>query len=122
MSDEIDFGNGEVRPAVGDASRLDAFLPTENVQNHAANLLPLPNGDLLCVWFSGTQEGMSDISVYSARLLAGSNAVTPMVLNPNVPRGGDPLGQRGTVGWKASHAAVILNDAWMHRLEIAIPA
>ena len=52
----------------------------------------------------------------------GSNAVTPMVLNPNVPRGGDPLGQRGTVGWKASHAAVILNDAWMHRLEIAIPA
>ena len=72
MSDEIDFGNGEVLPAEGDASRLEAFLPTDNVQNHAANLLPLPNGDLLCVWFSGTQEGMSDISVYSARLLAGS--------------------------------------------------
>ena len=52
----------------------------------------------------------------------GKNAVTPMVLNPNVPRGGDPLGQRGSSGWKASHAAVILNDAWMHRLEIAVPA
>lgn len=52
----------------------------------------------------------------------GENAVAPMVLNPGVPRGGDPLGQRGSVGWKASHAAVILNDAWMHRLEIAIPA
>lgn len=51
----------------------------------------------------------------------GNNAVTPMVLNPNVPRGGDPLGQRGSVGWKAMHAAVILNDAWMHRLEIAVP-
>lgn len=50
----------------------------------------------------------------------GSSAVTPMVLNPGVPRGGDPLAQRGSVGWKASHAAVILNDAWMCRLEIAV--
>ena len=73
MSDEIEFGNGEVISAVGDASRLEAFLPTDNVQNHAANLLPLSNGDLLCVWFSGTQEGMADISVYSSRLAAGSN-------------------------------------------------
>ena len=73
MSSEIEFGNGEVIPAVGDASRLEAFLPTNNVQNHAANLLPLSNGDLLCVWFSGTQEGMADISVYSSRLAAGSN-------------------------------------------------
>ena len=72
MSEETEFGNGELLPAEGDTSRLEAFLPTDNVQNHAANLLPLPNGDLLCVWFSGTQEGMSDISVYSARLAAGS--------------------------------------------------
>ncbi len=52
----------------------------------------------------------------------GKKAVTPMVLNPNVPRGGDPLGQRGSCGWKAASAAVILNDAWMHRLEVAVPA
>jgi N4-gp56 family major capsid protein len=50
----------------------------------------------------------------------GKNAVSPLVLNPNVPRGGDPLGQRGSAGWKASHAAVILQDAWMHRLEVAV--
>lgn len=50
----------------------------------------------------------------------GSNAVRPMVLNPNTPRGGDPLGQRGSVSWKASHVAKILNDAWMHRVEIAV--
>lgn len=46
-------------------------IPTPNVQNHAANLCELANGDLLCVWFSGTQEGMSDISVYMSRLPAG---------------------------------------------------
>ena len=51
----------------------------------------------------------------------GKNAVVPTVLNPGVPRGGDPLGQRGTVGWKTWHGAVILNDAWMVRVECAVP-
>jgi len=46
----------------------EAYLPSNCPQNHAANLLPLPNGDLLCTWFSGTQEGISDISVYMSRL------------------------------------------------------
>lgn len=73
MSGEIQFGNGEVVSCHGDGARLEAYLPTLNVQNHAANLLPLPNGDLLCVWFSGTQEGMADISIYSSRLAAGSD-------------------------------------------------
>lgn len=46
-------------------------IKAPNLQNHAANLCELPNGDLLCVWFSGTQEGMADISIYLARLPAG---------------------------------------------------
>lgn len=52
----------------------------------------------------------------------GKNAVVPMVLNPNVPRGGDPLGQRGSASWKTYNATVILNDAWMYRLEVAVTA
>lgn len=52
--------------------------------------------------------------------LKGKKAITPMVLNPNTPRGGDQLGQRGSVGWKTMYAAVILNDAWMHRVECAV--
>lgn len=42
-------------------------LPTDRVQNHAANLLALPNGEILCVWFAGTMEGRSDISIYLSR-------------------------------------------------------
>ena len=49
----------------------------------------------------------------------GDSPITPMVLNPNVPRGGDPLGQRGTIGWKAYHTAVILYDFYMLRIEVA---
>ena len=53
--------------------------------------------------------------------LKGKNAITPIVLNPNVPRGGDPLGQRGSVGWKTYFTAVILNESWLGRVECAIP-
>ena len=52
------------------------MIPSPCVQNHAANLMPLPNGDLACVWFGGTQEGMSDISVYFSRLPVGSDRWT----------------------------------------------
>lgn len=62
-----------------DCARIEAFLPTECVQNHAANLLPLPNGDLLCTWFGGTQEGIADISAYYSRLKKGSQTWTKAV-------------------------------------------
>ncbi|BDQ36306.1 hypothetical protein SYK_06660 [Pseudodesulfovibrio nedwellii] len=52
--------------------------------------------------------------------LRGKKAITPMVLNPNVPRGGDQLGQCGSVGWKTMYAACILNDAWMARAECCV--
>jgi N4-gp56 family major capsid protein len=45
--------------------------------------------------------------------LKGKDSLAPMVLNPNVPREGDPLGQRGYVGWKAMTTAVILNQLFM---------
>jgi len=49
--------------------------------------------------------------------LKGKSSMTPMVVNPK-PAPGDPLGQRGTVGWKLYTATVILQDAWMARLEV----
>jgi N4-gp56 family major capsid protein len=53
--------------------------------------------------------------------LKGKNAMTPMVVNPK-PAAGDPLAQRGTVGWKLWHGAVILQEAWMARLEVGATA
>ena len=59
-------------PAAGDPARLEASIPTPCVQNHAAFLMPLPGGDLGCVWFGGTQEGVPDISVHFSRLAPGA--------------------------------------------------
>lgn len=51
--------------------------------------------------------------------LKGKSAMTPMVVNPK-PAPGDPLGQRGTVGWKLWTTTVILQEAFMVRLETAV--
>jgi len=53
--------------------------------------------------------------------LKGHSAMTPMVVNPK-PAAGDPLGQRGTVGWKLWTGTVILQDFFMGRLEVACTA
>lgn len=50
--------------------------------------------------------------------LKGKNAMSIMVVNPK-PAASDPLGQRGTAGWKMMQNSVILNDLWMVRLEVA---
>jgi len=53
--------------------------------------------------------------------LKGKDSLTPMVVNPK-PAAGDPLAQRGTVGWKAWQSAVILQDAYLVRCEVAVTA
>lgn len=55
-------------------TRTAAYLPAATVQSHAANLAVLPDGTLACVWFGGTQEGVSDISVWISRLAADGSA------------------------------------------------
>lgn len=54
-------------------------------------------------------------NAYATVPLKGKDSFTPMVLPANVPRGEDPLGQRGSIGVKFCTGAVILNDFWMAR-------
>lgn len=51
--------------------------------------------------------------------LKGEASSSIMVVNPKAAPG-DPLGQRGTAAWKHMRTTVILNDAWMVRLEVAV--
>jgi predicted neuraminidase len=62
-----------------DAARLECFIPTPCVQNHASFIAKLPGGDLGCVWFGGTQEGIPDVSVYFSRLESGAARWSPAV-------------------------------------------
>lgn len=58
---------------------------------------------------------------YGIVALKGKFSIVPIVVNPK-PTDSDPLGQRGHVGWKANQGTVILNDAWMVRIEVAATA
>lgn len=49
--------------------------------------------------------------------MKGKNAIDLKVLNPGVPDKSDPLGQRGYVGAKTWHTAVILQDDFLVRIE-----
>jgi len=46
----------------------EAYLQPIFPSSHAANLLQLRNGDLVCVWFSGSWEGESDVAIVFSRL------------------------------------------------------
>jgi len=48
--------------------------------------------------------------------LGGKNGVSTYVNNPKAITG-DELAQRGSVGWKGWHAALITQDLWMLRIE-----
>lgn len=60
-------------------------------------------------------------NAYGLVPLKGKSAVTPMIVNPH-PSDSDPLAQRGHASWKTYQATVILNQAWMARLEVAVTA
>ncbi|HUX22547.1 MAG TPA: sialidase family protein, partial [Spirochaetia bacterium] len=47
---------------------IEASIPTTAHTNHAPALAELDNGDLLCVWFGGSDEGAGDIKVHMSRL------------------------------------------------------
>lgn len=53
--------------------------------------------------------------------LKGADSLAIMVVNPK-PSIGDPLGQKGTAGWKCMTTACILNDLWIVRAEVAATA
>jgi predicted neuraminidase len=50
----------------------EVILQRRFPSSHAANLLKLHNGDLLCFWFSGKAEGESNVAIVMSRLPNGS--------------------------------------------------
>ena len=80
---------------------------------------------------SGLRAATTNVDVYPILIfgrdafgtvpLKGKSAMTPMVVNPK-PASGDPLAQRGTVGYKFWTGTVILQQAFMAVLEVGATA
>lgn len=55
---------------------------------------------------------------YGHTVMKGKDSVNVIVVNPDKADKSDPLGQKGTVGWKCYWQGMILNEAWLCRLEV----
>ena len=65
---------------------IESLIPNPYHSCHAADLLELPNGDTLCCWFAGSDEGNADISIALSRLNHGSDQWTEPVIISQVSR------------------------------------
>jgi predicted neuraminidase len=66
------LADGVIRPSAIPGMR-ESYLPIVFPSSHAANLIVLPNGDILCDYYSGLWENASDLGIVVARLAKGSN-------------------------------------------------
>jgi N4-gp56 family major capsid protein len=118
-----------------DLQGLTGFVPVEKYASHST-VMEGEVGKLNEVRFVETTNakvfsgaGASSIDVY-ATLIMGANAYGTVAINgeslKNIvkPLGSagsaDPLDQRATSGWKATHTAKILNDDFIVRIEHAV--
>ena len=100
----------------------------------SADLAPIANGGgakagsgTTMVSTAGTSSDIYPILCFGKEAwgkvpLRGVNATDLLIRKVGSVDSGDPLAQRGTVGWKGWHGAVILNQLWMGRLECAATA
>lgn len=80
------------------------LLPDSGIQSHASNLLMLDDGTTLCTWFSGTEEGKSDVTIFLSRMEKGSTKWTkPVAMSKNPGRS-----DQNPVLWRAPD-----NDIWL---------
>jgi predicted neuraminidase len=77
--------DGRVHTDRADPQLRYALLPAIFPSAHASNLLQLRNGDLLCVWFSGSWEGNSDVAIVLSRLDRGSQQWSRPILIDHRP-------------------------------------
>ncbi|HTV55858.1 MAG TPA: sialidase family protein [Terriglobia bacterium] len=78
------MADGVVRPSRFRGAK-EAYLPIIAPTSHASNLLALPNGDLLCVWYTGTGERDRGVSIAMSRLDSGSSRWTLPIIISNHP-------------------------------------
>lgn len=90
------------------------------------DLLPYPDAGAAVastVSTSGTLSDVYPLIIFGQRAwdsvaFKGKYAVTPTAINPT-PSKSDPLGQRGSVGWKTMQGSLITNQSWIAVAEVA---
>ena len=94
--------------AEGDDGRLEAYLPSPMVQNHAAFIERMDDGTLACLWFGGSLEGKSDISIHASVLAPGAarwGEAVQLSDDPDRSEQNPVLWRTGRGEWQLFHTA-----------------
>ena len=91
---------------------LDPWVDAGGLDGDAVLSTTGTNADVYPILFFGQDA-------YGIIPFKGKHAVQTIIRNPKADST-DPLAQRGSAGWKAMTTALILNDAWMARAEVAV--
>jgi len=54
--------------------------------SHASTIIQLPDGDMLCAWYSGKNEGAKDVAVWASRFDRKANKWTPPYVLADTPK------------------------------------
>lgn len=87
---------------------IEALIPSPMVQNHAAFIERLQDDTLACLWFGGTLEGKSDISIYGSTLAPDATGWSASMRLSDDPRQSEqnPVLWRDAAGnWQLFHTA-----------------
>lgn len=60
--------NSQLYRPIDDQGRIEAFIKPLGSENHGSNMMEMPNGDLVCVWFGGDKEGANNVNIVMSRL------------------------------------------------------
>ncbi|MDZ7868828.1 MAG: N4-gp56 family major capsid protein [Rheinheimera sp.] len=81
------------------------------------------NADVYPAVFFG-EDAFGALSIKAGKqggkMVPSAGSITPQVVNPKASAS-DPLGQRGSIGWKCYFQSKILNESWIVRGEFAAP-
>lgn len=97
---------GHISTGAGGVS--EALLPSPMIQNHAAFIDFFDDGTLFCLWFGGTLEGKSDISIYGTTLKPGATQWAPVSQlsdDPDRSEQNPTLVRQPGGGWQLVHTA-----------------
>ena len=91
----------------GNDGRIEGYLPSPMVQNHAAFIEQFEDGTLACLWFGGTLEGKADISIFGSTLAPGSDRWSqPVQLSDDPDRSEqNPVLAHNGTEWQLFHTA-----------------
>jgi predicted neuraminidase len=85
-------------------------------QAHASTIVEMGNGDFLCAWFGGAEEGTNDVAIWNSRFDGESwGKASVLIDHENIPCGNPVLFRTGDRTWLMYKSGPNMPGGWAGR-------